>query len=143
VAARIVSADAPRILPDLDDRNRPFWTGGRYGQLLIQRCTGCQRWVHPPTDACPACGGQLLAAPVSGRGTVFTFTVNAQQFVPNVPLPYIIAIVQLDEQDDLRVPANLVNCDPDVLDIGMAVQVLFEDAGEVFVPLFEPVSVPA
>ena len=129
---------APRILPTLDDLNRPFWTGGANGELLIQRCAACRRWVHPPVNACPACEGALVAEAVSGHGTIFTFTVNEQQFHPDVAPPYVIAIVVLDEQDDLRLPTNIVNADSDTLQVGTPVRVLFEQHGEVFVPIFEP-----
>jgi uncharacterized OB-fold protein len=130
----------PRILPPLDDRNRGFWTGGRDGRLLIERCDACGRWQHPPAGSCEACGGAVALAPVSGRGTVFTFTVNHQQFHPEVPSPYVIAIVELDEQAALRVVANVVGCDGDDLRIGLAVQVDFEQHGEHHVPVFRPVE---
>jgi uncharacterized OB-fold protein len=129
---------APRMLPSLDDANRPFWTGGATGQLLILRCGACGRWVHPPVEQCPSCAGELSPQPVSGKGTIFTLTVNEQQFHPDVPPPYVIAIVVLDEQDDLRLPTNIVNADSDALQVGAPVQVLFEQHGEVFVPVFEP-----
>lgn len=64
-----------------------------------------------------------MATPVSGRGQVFTYTVNHHAFDPSVPVPYVIAIVQLDEQEDLRVVANLVDCEPDSVRIGMPVEV--------------------
>jgi uncharacterized OB-fold protein len=132
------SAIAPRMLPVLDALNRPFWTGGANGELLIQRCEGCRRWVHPPAAECPSCAGGLVYEPVSGTGTIFTFTLNEQQFHPDVPPPYIIAIIVLDEQDDLRLPTNIVNADADTLQVGAPVRVLFEQHGEVFVPVFEP-----
>ena len=135
---RIIDAGAPRILPALDDRNRPFWTGGTQGELLIQRCTSCARWLHPAADRCPACGGEMTFQPVSGKGTLFTFTENFQQFHPDVPPPYVVAIVQLDDQDDLRLPTNIVGADPASLRCGMPVRVVFERHGEVFVPVFEP-----
>ncbi len=136
---RVLEATTPRILPPLTDVDRPFWTGGRDGALLIQRCVGCRRWVHPPTDeGCPDCGGELAYEPVSGNGTVFAFTVNHQQFHPDVPPPYVIAIVELDEQEDLRLPTNLVDVDPDALECGMPVQVRFEHNGEVYLPVFAP-----
>jgi uncharacterized OB-fold protein len=75
---------------------------------------------------------------VSGRGTIFTFTENFQQFHPDVPPPYVIAIVVLDEQDDLRLPTNIVDCDPAALECGAPVRVVFEQQGEIFVPLFTP-----
>jgi uncharacterized OB-fold protein len=133
----------PRILPALGPENRAFWTGGARGELQILRCEACRRWVHPPRAACPACAGRLLPEPASGRGTIFTWTVNHQAFHPDVPPPYVIAIVELAEQSDLRVPTNIVNCDPQRLHCGMPVRVLFEAHGEIYVPLFEPDEEPA
>jgi len=138
VNQRIIEANAPRILPAITDVNRAFWTGGAGGELLIQRCGSCNRWVHPPTDRCEACAGALRPEPVSGNGTVFTFTENVQPFHPDVPPPYLIAIVELDEQADLRLPTNIVHCEAAGLYVGMPVRVLFEPHGDMFVPVFEP-----
>jgi uncharacterized OB-fold protein len=137
-AARVVEAALPRMLPTLTPQNRAFWTGGATGQLLIQRCSSCGRWVHPPDDRCGACGGELRPEPVSGRGTVFTYTVNMHQFHPDVPPPNLIAIVELIEQDDLRIPTDIVDCAPAALHGGLPVRVLFERHGEIYYPLFEP-----
>jgi hypothetical protein len=126
------------MLPHLTDLNRAFWTGGANGELLVMRCGACGRWVHPPVASCPDCDGELSPQPASGEGTVFTFTVNRHAYNPEVPLPYVIAIVELVEQEGLRLMTNLTNCDPDAVDIGMPVRVAFEDHGEVFVPVFEP-----
>jgi uncharacterized OB-fold protein len=136
--ARIVDGTLPRMIPDLTDENRAFWTGGAQGELLIHRCGECGRWVEPSGASCAACGGSLSPQPVSGRGTVFAFTVNHQAWSPDVPVPYVVALVQLEEQEDLRVPTNIVGCEPEAVATGMAVQVLFERNGDAFVPLFEP-----
>ena len=133
-------ATAARIPPALTDANRAFWTGGARGQLLIQWCGACRRWVHPPRATCPACGGPLEPRPVSGRGTVFTFTVNRQAFRPDLPVPYVIAIVELEEQSGLRFTTNIVGCDPGAVSIGMPVIVAFEQAGEAWVPVFRPAA---
>jgi uncharacterized OB-fold protein len=142
-----MATDAPsavpaRMLPTLDDNNRAYWTGGADGTLKIARCTQCALWVHPPAADCPDCGGALVAQPVSGRGTVLTYTVNYQPFNPVVPVPYVIAIVTLDEQSDLRVASNIVDCEPDSVRIGLPVEVRFErhdtDEGIVYVPVFAP-----
>jgi uncharacterized OB-fold protein len=131
-----------RMLPGLDDHNRAFWTGGTNGQLKITRCTQCGLWTSPPAADCPDCGAALVARPVSGRGTVFTYTVNYQPFNPSVPVPYVIAIIELDEQSDLRIAANIVDCEPDSVYVGMPVEVRFErhdaDGDSVFVPVFAP-----
>jgi uncharacterized OB-fold protein len=102
--------------------------------MSIDQCTQCALWVSPSAADCPDCGGALEARPVSGRGTVFTYTVNHQPFNPDLPVPYIIAIVQLDEQEDLRVAANIVDCEPNSVDVGMPVEVRFVDGERVFAP---------
>lgn len=131
-----------RMLPKLHEHNRAFWTGGADGHLMIAWCARCELWVSPPAADCPDCGGVLVARPVSGRGTVFTYTVNYQPFNPDVPVPYVIAIVELDEQPDLRIASNIVDCEPDSVHVGLRVEVRFEphdlDGDKVFVPVFTP-----
>ena len=128
----------PRILPPLDEVNRAFWTGGKDGELLILWCETCGRWVHPPAAGCPAGHEGLEPRAVSGEGRVFTYTVNHHPFHPAVPPPYVVAIVELAEQADLRLIANIVGCPPEEVSIGMGVRVAFEEHGEAFVPIFEP-----
>jgi hypothetical protein len=127
-----------RTLPPLTEFNRPYWTGGRDGQLLIQRCRRCRHWQHPPIDRCEVCGSDVAAEPVSGRGTVFTFTVNYQPFQADVPTPYVIAVVELAEQADLRLPTNIVDCPIELLRCGLPVEVEFEEQGDAYVPVFRP-----
>jgi uncharacterized OB-fold protein len=127
-----------RMLPPLDDDTREFWTAGAAGALRVPYCTACGRWSFPPTLRCETCGGTAEYRTLSGKGQVFTYTVNAHPYNPEVPVPYVIAIVELVEQDGLRFTTNIVHCPPDRVEIGMPVRVLFEEQGEVFVPLFEP-----
>jgi uncharacterized OB-fold protein len=138
MAATIIEPEASRMLPELTDENRGFYTGGADGQLLIQRCATDGRWIHPPVAACPTCGGALHDEPVSGKGTIFTFTLNLQKFHPDHQPPNLVALVALDEQDDLRIITNIVGATVENLWCGMPVQVLFERHGEVFYPVFEP-----
>ena len=129
-----------RVPPAVTDLNRDYWTGGLQGELRITRCQSCGWWQHPPATVCRTClSRQLAAEPVSGKGTVAAFTVNHQQWSPTAtPDPYVIAIVELAEQPGLRQTTNIVNCAPDDVAIGMAVRVLFEEYGEIYVPVFEP-----
>jgi uncharacterized OB-fold protein len=130
------------MLPALDDSSRPYWTGGANGELLIAHCDSCRRLVHPAPESCPDCGGALESIAVSGNATLFTWTVAHQQFHPDVPTPFVIALVELDEQPGLRLVTNIVSCDPDALVAGMAVAVQFEQHGTVFVPVFAPAAQP-
>ena len=97
--------------------------------LLIEHCAECARWVHPSSGECRDCRGQLVARPVSGRGTVFTYTVNHHPYNPEIPTPYVIALVELAEQSGLRVAANIVDCEPDSVTCGMPVDIRPEHAG--------------
>jgi uncharacterized OB-fold protein len=134
----VTESTVQRIPPPVTGVSRPFWTGGAQRQLLILWCGTCERWAHPPRQTCPGCAGALAPRAVSGRGTVFTFTINHHAFNPAVPVPYVIAIVELEEQRGLRFTTNIVGCDPEAVRIGMPVQVDFESAGEVWVPVFRP-----
>jgi len=129
---------APRITPPLDELNRPFWTSGGSGELLITRCQSCRRWVFPLSTRCPDCSGSTIYEATSGKGTVFTHTANVHAYNPSVPVPYNISIVELVEQAGLRFTTNVVDCPPEDVYIGMPVRVTFEQYGEVFVPVFVP-----
>lgn len=109
------------------------------GPLLIEYCDACAHWVHPAAGQCRDCGGPLVPRPVSGRGTVFTYTVNHHPYNPEIPLPYVIAIVELTEQRDLRVAANIVDCEPDSVTCGMAVCIRPEQ-GSGGAPVFAPAA---
>lgn len=128
-----------RILPRLTDFNRPFWTGGEHGELRFLRCDDCGYLNHPPTPICPRCHSKALSPhTVSGRATVHTFTVNHQAWMPGPELPYVVAIVDIPEQEGLRLTTNIVGCEPDDVYIGMPVEVTFEHHDDVWIPLFRP-----
>lgn len=131
-----------RVLPALDDQNRFFWTSGEDGRLRIARCTSCSYWLHPPAPYCPRCGGRDVAPDVvSGRGQVWSFTVNHHPWDGGTE-PYAIVLVELAEQPGLRLTSNLVGRRPDDVHIGMAVQVVFEERDGIWYPLFEPAEEP-
>ena len=129
-----------RLLPAIGPENEHFWKSGADGKLCFLRCTACAYYIHPPSPVCPAClCRELSPEPVSGGGVVHTYTVNHQPWIPGFEPPYVVAIVELDEQPGLRLTTNIVGCTPDEVRIGMRVQVSFEDLGEdIHLPLFEP-----
>ena len=135
-------SDKPfRVLPRVDDTNRHFWTGGERGELCFLRCTPCGHYIHPPAPICPACLSRDVApAVVSGRGTVASVTVNHQVWNPTMPVPYVIALVEIDEQPSVRLMTNVVGCEPDDVRIGMPVKAVFEQHDDVYIPLFEPAT---
>ncbi|HTT87187.1 MAG TPA: OB-fold domain-containing protein [Acidimicrobiales bacterium] len=137
-----MTANGPsfRLLPRLDEDNRFFWTSGADGKLRFLRCSGCRKFVHPPVPRCPYCLDQSMAPETtSGRGVVHSFTVNHQQWIPGSD-PYIIGLVTIAEQDDVRLTTNIVDTEAEDMVVGMEVEVTFEHAEDVWFPLFRPVE---
>jgi uncharacterized OB-fold protein len=132
-----------RPSPAITELTAPFWRGGASGELRIQRCATCGRFQHPPQPMCPHCHGRALGAEaVSGRGTVWSYTVNRYPWAPGIEPPYVLAEVELAEQPGLRLLTAITDVDPDgdppQVSIGMPVRVHFEQAGEAWIPVFAP-----
>jgi hypothetical protein len=126
-------------LPALTAENTFFWRAGERGALRFMRCQACGHYVHPPLPICPVCKSrEVREEAVSGSGTVLTYTINHQVWEPGLEAPYVIAIVEMDEQSGLRLTTNIVNCDIRAVAIGLRVRVLFERCVDVWLPLFEP-----
>lgn len=134
-------SDPPyRVRPALDETNAFFWTAGADGVLRFLRCQACGYFIHPPSPRCPRCGsGRLAPEAVSGRGAIFSFTVNHQPWDGSSE-PYVIAIVELAEQAGLRLTTNIVDLAPQDVAIGQPVEVVFEDHDGIYWPLFRPAT---
>jgi len=59
-------------------------------------------------------------------------------WVLDLPMPYVFAALEHDEQPSLRLSTEIINIDPEAVSIGMAVQVVFKQQEEIYLPLFEP-----
>jgi uncharacterized OB-fold protein len=129
-------ADLPR--PQPDDDARPFWDYTRTGELRVQRCAACGALRHPPRPMCARCHSlDVEWAPVSGRGTVFSYVVTHQPVHPALAdrVPFATVLVELEEGP--RLTSNLVDVPPGEITIGMPVEVVFERLDdEVTLPLF-------
>lgn len=124
-------------LPSLTQDTEAFFTEGLRGVLAIHCCSSCGHYAHPPTPVCPQCWSREIAPrPVAGTGTVASFTVNHYQWHPAFEPPYVIAVVALDEQPNLRLTARVHTPDPDLVHIGSRVQVTFERHIDVAIPAF-------
>ena len=143
-----VETNRPAAVDPLSHRLRPaedpltdfFWRSGADGWLRFQTCGACGYRTHPAGPVCARClSTDLAPQPVSGLGTVVTFTVNVQQWDAGQE-PYVIAMVGIDEQADLRLTTNIVECDPWSVAIGDRVSVAFLERHGYFYPLFRPAS---
>lgn len=129
-------------LPKADPLTQFFWDGVHEGRLLILRCDTCGFYVHLPRVVCRYClSTALTPAEVSGRGVLSTWTIPMQPFDPyyQTQVPYVLAVVELDEQPNLKLVTNIVDCAEGDLRIDMPVQVTFREvATGCTLPLFAP-----
>ena len=133
-----MSEAEPIMLPELTPDNIDFWQGGRDGHLVMFHCQDCGLWIHPSAPICRRCLSRKVGPqPTSGRGVVASYTINHQPWIPGLKLPYVVAIVQLEEQADLRLMTNMPRTPIDQVRVGLPVTVYFEQQDAIYLPLFE------
>lgn len=123
--------DADAMMRPASSRDTAFfWEGVNAHELRIQRLAdgGLQ---HPPVPAV----WQNPTEPVdyvvsSGSGTVFSYVVHHAPKVPGRTVPFVIALVELEE--GVRMLGELRGADVDQVAIGMPVRAIYIDfpAGE-------------
>jgi len=134
-------------LPDVDDPlTAPYFAGAARGELMITRCDACDRFVWYPDEQCAQCGGALTWAPVSGDATLFSWAVVRRAFLPAFAeqVPFVTALVAIDEDPAVRIPTYLVDADSETLRADEPVRVTFRPLSfptvpgkSVIVPMFE------
>lgn len=99
-------------LPVPDRDTAPYWAGLADGRLLVQHCRDCGRWTWPARPLCSGCHGEDLAwEEPAGTGEVYSWVVTHQPYAPDLAelTPYTIALVRLDEQEDILIPGRLTS----------------------------------
>lgn len=148
-ASKTSAGHAPSRLPRPAARpephTEPFWAAVAAGVLKIQHCEGCGTYFHPPVGICPKCLRTDLAfTPVSGRGTLYSFTLTcsgARHPAFAARTPYVVALIELVEQHGLLLFSNLPESDPAELEIGRPVEFYPElREGGIHVPEFRLVA---
>jgi uncharacterized OB-fold protein len=120
---------APRVLPE----SLPFWQAADEGRYLVKKCNSCGQVHHYPRDICPFClSADTVWQDSPGTGVVYSFSTMGKD-----EAAYTMAYVTLDE--GITVMSNLVDCDPQKVNIGQKVRVVFQptDGGHA-VPMFTP-----
>jgi 3-oxo-4,17-pregnadiene-20-carboxyl-CoA hydratase alpha subunit len=117
------SEPAPaQLRPVISHDTAFFWEGTAAGELRVQHCPACGRLRHPPGPMCPNCGDEKPDYIVaSGRGKVFSYVVHHHPPVPGKTLPFVVALVELEE--GVRMLGELIDVDVSAVRVGMPVQV--------------------
>lgn len=127
-----------KLQPTVYPETRFYWEGAKAGQLMLQRCTPCDRAYFPPRPFCPECGSRdVTVVQASGRATLHSYVINHMP-APGYEPPFTVAAVTLEEGP--RMMTNIVDCpaDPAALTLDMPLEVTFEARGDMAVPVFRP-----
>lgn len=129
----------PRPLPKPTPTTAPFWDAARQHRLVMPKGRGGELFFYPRAVDPVTLSDDLEWVEVSGKGTVYSFTIDRRGTHPAfaAEVPYVIAIVELAEGP--RMTTNIVGCGVDEVYIGMAVEAAFEDIdAEITLVKFRP-----
>jgi uncharacterized OB-fold protein len=138
-----MSQPTPRPpLPTPQPETDFYWEKARAHELWLMRCGDCGSTYFYPRPICPRCFSRNTRwVQSSGRGIVHAFSIVHRPPTPAFAerAPYVAALVELE--GGARMPTNLVEVEPDPrsIQVGMPVEVVFEDVNEaVALPQFRP-----
>lgn len=113
------------------------YDGYRAGRLLIQSCRSCGALRHPPGPMCPRCNSlEWTAEPMSGRGVIYSYTVQHYPSVTRSGAPHPIVLADMEE--GFRFVAAVQIEDLGQLTVGLPVQLEFPPSanGDLPLPIF-------
>jgi uncharacterized OB-fold protein len=127
--------------PLADATSLPWWEAAAEHRLVVQRCAACGHTRLPPAPVCPRCrSAESDWKEVSGRGEVYTYSVVHRAIAAGQELPYVIAVIALEDSGGVRIISNLVGVNPDEVEIGLSVELVWEDmSADLAIPRFRPV----
>lgn len=132
----------PRPTISLSPDAAPFWEAARRRELSLPWCERCEAFFFYPRTACPACGSRQISwRPASGRGRLYTFCIHHHPALPGFgdSLPFVTAIVELEEGPRLMTFLTGVAPDPGAITCDMPVVVDFVEVNDGHVlPIFRP-----
>ncbi len=115
---------ATRPLPTVIEDTARFWESCKNHAMELQKCSACDYWRFYPSPVCHSCGScDYEWLPVSGKGTIWTYTVlyraRGNSFADDMPIA--IALIELEEGAFMM--SNIIDCQPEDLKIGLPVTI--------------------
>ena len=105
---------------------------GRYN-LKGSKCPECGKVFFPKRSMCPLCRrasiGKMIEYKVERKGAVYTYSVVYDVPEANKRMqPYVVGMIRTD--DDILLTAQIVDVDPENVEIGMRVQAVLRKIDE-------------
>jgi len=131
-------------LPNKQPESDFYWEKAKAHELWLRKCNQCGNAYFYPRNICPNCySDDVTWIQASGKATLHAFSIVERGPAPafRESVPYVAALVDLDEGP--RMPTNLVSVEVDDahIKIGMPLEVTFEDVtDEITLPKFKPAS---
>jgi len=123
-----------RPVPVPSSLDREFWTAAKQGKLVLQQCVGTGKFQwYPRAYSLYVPKGAVAWVGSPGLGKVVSFSVVARSFYPDLPAPYALAVVELDE--GIRMTGHIVDTDLGDIRIGMPTSTVFR-------PISDDISLP-
>ena len=119
---------APRA--QRDGLDKEYWDAARRHELVVQRCNACHAFQWGPESVCHKCYSTDLGwAKVSGRGRLYSWIRSWNPVHPALreACPYLVAVVQLPDADNIRMVGNLVGDPAQNPPFDSEVEAVFED----------------
>lgn len=122
-------------IPLKTEDNKPYWDAADKHKLVLQKCGDCQQFAHPPGPACPNCGSENVEWMVKGseiQATVYSYIISYRPFLPGfeTELPTIIALGQLNDTPEVKIMANILECNHEDVYVGMPIEMTWQDITE-------------
>ncbi|WP_158599072.1 Zn-ribbon domain-containing OB-fold protein [Planococcus salinus] len=112
-------------------------------KFLIPHCNECNEMFFYPRVVCPHCGGTNIEfQDHNGKGEIYSYSIVEKSFIQGFEkeVPYTVALVQL-EGGKARMMTNIIECEPEKVEIGMPVEIHFQDVtDEIALPHFKPMK---
>lgn len=129
--------DLSRPVPVPSPETIPFWEACQRELFTLPRCSSCGFYWFPPSGYCQECWSESWTwDPASGEGILHSFVVFKRQYHVAFPPPYAVGVVSLKEGPNVlsRIETN----DPEKLEVGIALGLLWDQVGQWTIPAFRP-----
>jgi uncharacterized OB-fold protein len=125
MSATLATTLPPESIQIVTDRwTKPYWEAAKDERLVAPRCATCGTFRFPPTPFCPSCRSSEINWVTLGQGTVFSYSV-VRGLPGHADIVLVPVVVQFADAPGVHVVSNVVDIPPELVAIGMPLEVQF------------------